>query len=220
MSMKKSVWYVLVIIIALLAVLGAFLVKVGMTTPQIFMKIGFFICAAMVAVVIGLLCYLLWLYQDREENYFLFDRRLGKNIRVEELTFRMVNEKMSAYISDHFENSEKLWMGNAWIRGDSFGANGEYRALVAYKMLFDLADKDKVDDWDFFAETSADTITRLCETIAGSGDRNLAQKLMYIRQNCGVEITPLRSLVLSNKKYLASRMLGLVRRNIEWYYEI
>ena len=220
MSMKKSLVYVLVIIIALLAVLGAFLVKVGMTTPQMFMKIGFYICAAMVAVVIGLLCYLLWLYQDKEQNYFLFDRRLGKNIRVEELTFRMVNEKMSAYISAHFENSEKLWMGNAWVRGDSFGANGEYRALVAYKMLFDLADKDKVDDWDYFAETSADTVTRLCEAIAGSGDRNLAQKLMYIRQNCGVEIAPLRSLLLSNKKYLANRMLGLVRRNIEWYYEI
>ena len=218
--MKRSLVMLLVLIMALLAVLGAFLVKVGMTTPQMFMKIGFFITAAMVAVLIGLLCYLLWLNQDKERNYFLFDRRLGKNIRVEDVTFRMVNEKMSAYITDHFENAEKLWMSNAWVRGDGFGANGEYRSLVAYKMLFDLADKDKVDDWDFFAETSGEVITRLCEAIANSGDRNLAQKLLYIRQNCGVEIAPLRSLLLGNKKYLAGRMLGLVRRNIEWYYEI
>ena len=219
MRLQKSLVFVLAFIMAMLAVLGAFLVKVGMTAPGMLKKICFFACAVMIAVLIGLLGYLLWLSQDKEPNYFLFDKQLGRNILPEELRFRAVNEKMTAYIAANFGSSEKLWLGNAWTRENGFGTNGEYRGLVAYKMLFDLAEQDHVDRWDYFAEASADTVTCLCEALSQSGDRNLAQKLMYIRQNCGVEIAPLRSLLMGNKKYLANRMLGLVRRNIEWFYD-
>ena len=218
MRIQKPLVILLAAIMAMLAILGAFLLKVGMTTPQVFKKICFFICVAMIAVLIGLLGYLLFLSRDKEPNYFLFDRELGKNMLPEELRFRTVNEKMSVYISANFESSEKLWLGNAWSADERFGANGEYRGLVAYKMLFDLADHDKVDQWDYFAEASQETVIRLCNALASCGDRNLAQKLMYIRQNCGVEIAPLRSLLLGNKKYLANRMIGLVRKNIEWFY--
>lgn len=218
MRIQKPLVILLAVIMAMLAILGAFLIKVGMTTPQVFKKICFFVCAAMIAVLICLLGYLLWLSRDKEPNYFLFDRQLCKNILPEELRFRTVNEKMSVYISANFESSEKLWLGDAWNVGDRFGANGEYRGLVAYKMLYDLADHDKVDQWDYFAEASLETITHMCNALMNSGDRNLAQKLMYVRQNCGVEIAPLRSLLLGNKKYLAGKMIGIVRRNIEWFY--
>ena len=219
MRLQKPLVIALAIIMAMLAILGAFLVKVGMTVPGMFKKICFFVCAALIALLIGLLGYLLLLSRDKEPNYFLFDRQLNRNLLPEELRFRTVNEKMTAYIATNFGKSEKLWLGDAWIRGDRFGANGEYRGLVAYKMLFDLADQDKVDHWDYFAEASAETITRMCQALSQSGDRNLAQKLMYIRENCGVEIAPLRSLLLGNKKYLANKMLGFVHRNIEWFYD-
>jgi hypothetical protein len=215
---QKPVAILLAVVMALLAILGAFLVKVGVTTPQVFKKICFFICVAMIAVLIALLGYLLFLSRDKEPNYFLYDRNLGKNIPLEELRFQTVNEKMTVYISTNFENAEKLWMSDVWARGARFGANGEYSGLVAYKMLFDLADHDKVDQWDLFAEAPMETIIRLCDALSRCGDRNLAQKLMYIRQNCGVEIAPLRSLLLGNKKYLANKMVNLVRRNIEWFY--
>lgn len=218
MRIQKPVVILLIVIMALLAVLGAFLVKVGMTTPQIFKRICFFVCATMIAVLIALLGYLLFLFRDKEPNYFLYDRKLGKNMQLQELRFQTVNEKMSVYVSTNFGSSEKLWMSDIWARGERFGANGEYGGLVAYKMLYDLADHDKADQWDYFAEAPLETVIRLCDTLSRSGDRNLAQKLMYIRENCGVEIAPLRSLLLGNKKYLANRMLGLVRRNIEWFY--
>ena len=219
MRLQKSLVIVLAFIMAMLAVLGAFLVKVGMTAPGMLKKVCFFVCAALIVILIGLLGYLLWLSRDKEPNYFLFDKESGRNILPEELRFRTVNEKMNAYIAANFGNSEKLWLGDAWGRENRFGTNGEYRGLVAYKMLFDLADQDHVDRWDYFAEASEETVTRLCEALSQSGDRGLAQKLIYIRQNCGVEIAPLRSLLMGNKKYLANRMLGLVRRNIEWFYE-
>ena len=218
MRIQKPIVILLAVVMALLAILSAFLIKVGMTTPQTFKKVCFFICAVMIAVLIALLGYFLFLSRDKEPNYFLYDRKLGKNIPLQELRFQTVNEKMSIYVSTNFENSEKLWMSDIWARGERFGVNGEYGGLVAYKMLYDLAERDKVDQWDYFAEAPMETIIRLCDTLSRCGDRNLAQKLMYIRQNCGVEIAPLRSLLLGNKKYLAQRMLGLVRRNIEWFY--
>ncbi len=218
MRIRKSTAIVLVIAMIALAVIGALLFKVGITTPQMFKKICYFICVALITLLVALLGYFLLLSRDKEHNYFLYDRNLGRNISPEELRFAIVNEKMSMYISVNFENTEKLWLGNAWAHGDRFGANGEYRALVAYKMLYDLADHDQANQWSYFADASEETVTYLCDALMRCGERNLAQKLIYIRQNCGVEIAPLRSLLLGNKKYLASKMIGLVRRNIEWFY--
>lgn len=218
MRIQKSMAILLAVIMAMLAILGAFLLKVGVTTPQMFKKICFFTCVALIAVLIGQLGYLVYLSRDKEPNYFLYDRTLGKNIAPEELRFSTINERMSTYITVNFETSEKLWLGDAWILGDRFGVHGEYRGLVAYKMLYDLADHDHVEQWDNFAEAPLETIVHLCDALSRCGERNLAQKLMYIRQNCGVEIAPIRSLLLGNKKYLANKMTGLVRRNIEWFY--
>ena len=218
MRMQKKLVLVLTAVMVLLAILGALLLKVGMTTPHPFKKVCYILCAAFVLVLVALLGYLLYLSRDKEPNYFLYQREAGKNIAPEELRFATVNEKMSMYISVNFENSEKLWLGNAWNAGDRFGANGEYRGLVAYKMLYDLAADDHADHWAYFAKASADTVVYLCEALTRSGDRNLAQKLMYIKQNFSTEITPLRSLILGNKKYLAGKMVTLVRRNIEWFY--
>ena len=195
MRIHKTIAMLLAVAMILLAILGGLFCYIGMTTPQMFKKICYFICVALVLVLIGLVAFFMYLSKDKEKNFFLYQR-----------------------ISVNFENSEKLWLGDAWSVGDRFGANGEYRGLVAYKMLFDLADHDDVEQWDYFAEAPAETVVGLCEALARCGDRNLAQKLTYIRTNCGVEIAPLRSLILGNKKYLASKMVGFVRRNIEWFY--
>lgn len=218
MRIQKASVILLAAVMVILVILGALLLKVGLTTPQLFKKICYFVCAALVTVLVGLIGYLLLLFRDKEPNYFLYDRDLGKNISLEQLRFSVVNEKMSTYVSVNFENAEKLWLGNAWTRGDRFGPNGEYRGLVAYKMLFDLAAQDDPTQWDYLVRASEDTVANLCDALSRCGDRNLAHKLEYIKQNCGSEIAPLRSLILSNKKYLANKMTGLVRRNIEWYY--
>ena len=218
MRMQKKLVLVLAAVMVLLAILGALLLKVGMTTPHPFKKVCYILCAIAVLVLVALLGYLLYLSRDKEPNYFLYNRDAGKNIAPEELRFATVNEKMSMYVSVNFENSEKLWLGNAWHIGDRFGANGEYRGLVAYKMLYDLAANDKADHWDYFSRASAETVVNMCDALTRSGERNLAQKLIYIKQHCGAEITPLRSLILGNKKYLAGKMVTLVRRNIEWFY--
>ena len=218
MRLHKNTAILLVIVILALTVIDGLLLKVGITTPQMFKKVCYFICVALIALLIALLCYLMLLSRDKEKNYFLYDRNTGKNILPDQLRFSIINEKMAMYITVNFESSEKLWLSNAWAIGDRFGANGEYRALVAYKMLFDLAEHDQADQWDYFARASQETVSSLCAALARSGDRNFAQKLMYIRQNCGAEIVPLRSLLLGNKKYLANKMVGLVRHNIEWFY--
>ena len=218
MRIQKTVAILLVIVAVVLAIVGGFLLKAGLTTPQIGRKICFLICVGLIALLIASLFYLLWLSRDKEPNYFLFNRSTGKNIPLEELTFSVVNEKMTLYISVNFEDSGKLWLGNAWARGDRFGANGEYRGLVAFKMLYDLIDADQAVQWGYFANASENTVARLCDVLARCGEKTLVQKLMYLKQNCGVETAPVRSLLMSRKKYLEDKMTGLVRRNIEWFY--
>ena len=218
MRIQKVTAVLLVVAMAALAVIGILFFKVGMTVPQLWKKICYFACAALIALLFLLLGYLLLLSGDKEKNYFLYDRNSGRNISPDHLRFSMICEKMNMYISVNFENSEKLWLGDAWLEGDRFGANGEYRALVALKMLYDLADHDLEAEWLYFAEAAESVVSNLCMALNRCGERNLAQKLMYIRQSCGSEVTPLRSLLLGNKKYLANKMVGIVRNNIEWYY--
>ena len=218
MRIQKVTAVLLVVVMAVLAVIGVLFFKVGMTTPQIWKKICYFVCASLIALLFLLLGYLLFLSADREKNYFLYDRNSGKNISLDQLRFSMICEKMNMYISVNFDNAEKLWLGDAWLIGDRFGANGEYRALVALKMLYDLADHDSEVEWAYFNDSSESVVANMCTALSRGGERNLAQKLMYIRQNCGSETAPLRSLLLGNKKYLANKMVGIVRNNIEWYY--
>ena len=218
MRIPKTMTIALGAVLAVLALIAGLLLKIALTTPQMFQKSCYFICVLLISLLIVLLGCYLWLSRDKEKNYFLLDRSTGKNISPEQLRFSAVNEKMATYIAANFENTEKLWLGNAWFEGGRFGANGEYRGLVAYKMLYDLADHDQNDEWSCFVNASAETVSEICSVLAHSGDRTLAQKLLYVRQNCGAEIAPLRSLLIGNKKYLANKMLGMVRRNIEWFY--
>lgn len=218
MRIQKVTAVLLVIVMVALAVIDILFFKVGMTTPQIWKKVCYFTCAALIALLFLLLGYLLLLSSDKEKNYFLYDRNSGRNISPDHLRFSMICEKMNMYITVNFETVEKLWMGDAWLNGDRFGANGEYRALVALKMLYDLADHDAEAEWSYFTNAAESVIANMCMALSRGGERNLAQKLMYIRQNCGSETAPLRSLLLGNKKYLANKMVGIVRNNIEWYY--
>jgi len=218
MRIQKTMAVLLAVVALILAVVGGFLLNAGLTTPQIGRKVCFLICVGLIALLVVLLLYLLWLARDKEPNYFLFDRSTGKNIPLEELSFSVVNEKMSLYISVNFEDSGKLWLGTAWNRGDCFGANGEYRGLVAFKMLYDLIDVDQAEQWRYFADASVGTVSRLCDALSRCGEKTLAQKLMYLKQNCGGEIAPVRSLLMGGKKHLEGKMIGLVRRNIEWFY--
>ena len=51
MRIQKPIAILLAIVMAMLAILGAFLVKVGMTTPQVFKKLCFFVCALMIVII-------------------------------------------------------------------------------------------------------------------------------------------------------------------------
>lgn len=218
MRITKSMAFLLALVTVILAVIGSLLFRAGSTTPQGVRSVIYFVCASLVMLLCALLLYFLWLSRDKESNYFLYDRELGRNVPLESLTFRMVNEKMTAYVAAGFESSAKLWLGNAWLRGDGFGVNGEYRGLVAYKMLYDLIETDREDSWRLFADAPEATVARVCEALSGCGEKTLAHKLMYLKQSCGGEVAPLKSLLSGSRRYLEGKMTGLVRRNIEWFY--
>lgn len=217
MQIRKSTQRWIAAMALVLAVLGALMVRVAVLTPGAVQRILWILCAVLLAFLVVLLFRLIWLSQDREPNFFLYQRSGQKNIPADELTFRQVNDKMSLYFSLNFDPEEKLWTGNEWSRNDKFGVRGEYRALVAYKMLYNLVLADDAGKWQWFVQASDENVSAICTALARAGDRDLAGRIYRIKQE-GTDITPLRSLLMNNKAYLEKRMFNFVWRNLEWFY--
>ena len=217
MQIRKSAQRWIAAMALVLAVLGALMVRVAILTPSTGLRILWILCAVLLALLVILLFRLIWLSQDREPNFFLYQRSSQKNISADELTFRQVNDKMSLYFSLNFDPEENLWIGNEWGRNDKFGVRGEYRALVAYKMLYNLTLADDAGKWQWFVQASSENVGAICTALARAGDRDLAGRIYRIKQE-EEDVAHLRSLLMNNKAYLEKRMFGFVWRNLEWFY--
>jgi len=163
-----------------------------------------------------LLFYFMWLTRDSEPNFFLYDKRLGKNIPLEKLTFDVVNAKMNFYVNLIARSEGDLWQGDVLFQQDKFGYHGIFKPLVVYKMLYDLAalNCDEVSNWFFSAD---DAVFRIvCDTLSKTKDSDLADRLVSYRQSGSAE--KLVRFLDGNRKYVQHKMVNFVVRNVNLFY--
>ncbi len=187
---------------------------------------GFFtVCMVTMAIVLLLIgvgiLYLLYTSRDTEPNFFLYDTKTTRNIELEELTFDRVNSRMSYFMSTLTTSQERLWSDNVLtVNPARFGVNEIYRPLSAYKMLFDLSEIDRPEGWRLFLCASPATIDALLSALKTAGEDDMLTKLRYAYDNAADrdDIEWLRDYVKKNSTYISHRMMGYVRKNIEWFY--
>lgn len=219
MKIRKSTMKWIALAAVLLAVLGIVIFRMAVMYKLSVQKVLWMLCAVGLWVLVVLLVRFIWLSVDREQNYFLYNNALQKNCPVDELTFKQINERMSTYFSVYFEPESRLWLGNEWTRRDKFGSHGQYCGVVAYKMLYNLVAADDTAKWEWFGMANIETIRCICDALANAGERDLAQKLFYIKRHGG-DAAALRGFLMGNRAYLANRMTQYVKQNIERFYEI
>ena len=196
-----------VIGVALLCV--AFLAGLN-TTSAIIMGIVAGLCLIL-SVELG---YMFWINMDSKANYFLYDSATKRNVPVQKLNFAVVNARTGRYLS-HFAPSEgKIW--NERIL-DNVDVDAEFKPLVAYKLLFSIADKDAEAGWNCLEHASSKTIVFICEGLNANGDLEFSNTFGRMMAEKPLNMPMIRDYLVRNKKYMQSRMLKYVVENIELF---
>ena len=101
------------------------------------------IIVSILAFILGIeLGYFVYLLIDKNPNYFLYNPQTKRNISVQKLTFQNVNSRMNRFLSGYAASEGKIWndrvLDNPYLEMDE-----QFKPLVAYKLLFGLAEKDR-----------------------------------------------------------------------------
>ena len=207
-------------VLSLILGIVVFAVVVGQATSSFFATMGSIVgvLAILEAVAIGVYIFLCF---DGEANFFLYDRKTGRNISEDELTFDRINARMGYYMTLIAESQAETWERNVLARDDArFGDNQVYKPMTAYKMLYDLGEIDSQSTWELFTGATPEAITAICKVLHGAGEVAMAKALLDIYEGAESvdDVEEIRDFVMGNTKYLRRRMKEYVLGHIDEFY--
>jgi hypothetical protein len=220
MKMKKWLPIVLsiVAIASIVITFVLFFVAVPRTDGVAYKRVLGVIAGILFVFLALLSAYYIFLMQDRESNFFLFDRAKKRNIDVEQLNFAIVNDRMNFFLVYINTKPVQLWQEGVLDNNNVFGYRGVYRPLVAYKMLFDLTENDSDVYWDCLFNASNETINSLCRALEQGGEREMTKAIRFLTEKPDREKDKIKDFVKSNSRYIRGRMLNYVKKHIELFY--
>ena len=217
--LKKKMPLIMAIVGAITLIVALLLIFVAIPNADAtYKKVMTWIIAALMLVMTLLIGYYLFITRDAEPNFFLFDRAKKKNISVDDLTFQIVNERMNFFQTLVCNSPEQLWQNDILDNNVKMGFRKVYRPLLAYKMLYDLADKDIATYWDLLFHAAPATIDSLCSALEQGGETDMVKAFRYMMENCRETPNKIKDFVAGNMRYIRGRMLGYIKRNIELFY--
>lgn len=200
---------ILCFVLSIVAVLVAALA--GLNTPATVILVIVAVCCLALALELG---YLFLLNKNAKANYFLYDSSTKTNVSVSKLSFAVVNARTGRYLS-HFASSEgKIWNDRVL---DTAEIDSEFAPLVAYKLLFSLADKDSEAGWNCLENASSKTVVFICEAMNANSDYELSNNFGKMMAEKPLNMPMIRDYLVRNKKYIQNRMLKYVVENIELF---
>ena len=214
---QKKLKLVLLISAAVLAVVGIALLVFGCIYDEnVFTKVSIIVVSALSILLGGEIVYLLMLMNDVRPNYFLYDNKLKRNISVQKLTFEDIAVRMNRYFSHYASSEGKIWTDKI-LEDPALDMADEFKPVVAYKLLYDLAEKDIDAGWSCFELASEKTVEFICRALEINNDNDMANTLRAIKKTNPVNTQYLRTFLVKNRKYLKSRMFRYVYDNIRLF---
>ena len=197
--------FILAVVAALVSILA------DLNTPAAIILGIVAVCCLALAVELG---YLFLLNKNAKANYFLYDSATKRNVSVNKLSFAVVNARTGRYLS-HFATSEgKIWNERVL---DTAEIDSEFAPLIAYKLLFSLADKDSDAGWNCLENASSKTVVFLCEALNANSDFEFSNNFGKMMAEKPLNMPMIRDYLVRNKKYIQNRMLKYVVENIELF---
>ncbi len=152
---------------------------------------------------------------DEPANYFLYDSKTKTNISLEELDFDTVNHKMTVVMADLVSSAAKVWTENVFeTRKEVFETDGVYVPLVAYKMLYDLADRADESIWTLYLMAPTTLIDSIADALAINADTQMGDAFKILHKKADGSYERTEKFLTDNKKYIQNKMLKYVKNNI------
>ncbi len=177
----------------------------------IIIAVFMFLLAALIAIY-------LWLNRDTEPNFFLFDRQRKRNIPLDDLTFKFANERLSFLLTTVSQSPEDLWNKDVLENELKLGYRKVYRPLIAYKMLYDLADKNVDSYWEYLLTATPETVLSIARALEQAGETEMPKTFVFIMENYRGDPDKIRNFISGNQKYIRGRIMAYIKRNIELFY--
>jgi len=121
---------------------------------------------------------------------------------------------MNRYLSGYATSEGRIW--NDRVFDDPYlEMEDEFRPLVAYKLLFGLAEKDAEAGWKCLENSSDDTVAFICKGLRANGDGEFATAIENVMSQKPVNIKVIRDYLIRNRKYMQNKMFKYVIDNID-----
>ena len=212
---KRNFNLILLIAAAVFAVVAIVLLVVGITydADHIFTKVMVFVVAGLSLALAAELVYLRFISEDRQPNFFLYDSKSKKNMPIEALTFAVVNNRMNRFFANYASSEGKIWTEGI-LDNPQLDMPDEFKPLVAYKLLFNIAHTNVDGGWKCFEVSSIQTVEFICKGLEQNADNEFAKNLRMMKSAQPFQISYVKEYLVNNKAYLQSKMLRYVRENI------
>ncbi len=220
MKKLKQLLPVILIVAGALSAVGAILLF-AVAAPRAdatYKRVLDIIMGILMLLMSALVFYYSYASRDAEPNFFLFDRKKKRNIPVEELKFSIVNERMNFFLTMVCDSAEQLWKDLVLEKDLKLGYRRIYRPLLAYKMLYDLADKNQDSYWALLIGADSNTLESLYSALEQGGEGEIIRVFRYVMENYRNNPDQIKDFVTGNLKYLQGRMMSYIKRNIEQFY--
>ena len=217
MDQQKKVRLIVGIASIVAAVLFVVLLVVGIVYDGSGLaKALLIIISVLVLALAAELGYLFMLFADTKPNYFLFNSKSNRNISVQKLTFQTINVRMNRYLAAYAPSEGKIWtdrvFDNPYLEMDD-----SFKPLVAYKLLFDLAERDFDAGWKCFDLASDDTVEFIAAALEMNNDNEIAKNIRQLKMNKPTNLKYERDYLVGNRQYLQKKMFKYTVDNIDMF---
>jgi len=212
---QKKLKLILEVCSGAFVLIGILLIILGVTLDimafsRVFVIIPAILCLALAAEGV----YLVLLMKDGKQNYFLYNYRTKRNIPVQKLSFQAVNSRMNRYLSGYASSEGKIWTDRV-LDNPYLEMADVFKPVVAYKLLFDLAEFDSEVGWKCFEVASEETVAFICKALESNNDKEFAATLKKVKESKPLNLKFVRDYLVKNKKYIQKRMFVYVYDNIQ-----
>ena len=220
-SLKKYLPTVLLVAGIVCLLIAVVIAIFAFTSPD---GIGFEQVLWLVAAVLflalgGLVMYLAVISTTVTKHFFLYDKNTGKNIRPSDLTFDIVNKRMTGFMSRIATSERQAWSANIVGSNDErFGKNDVYRPLMAYKMIYDLTEHNSPEYWNLFAKADPAVVSSICDALGENDDAQLGATLVFLREHHADNIEKISRFFMDNRAYMQKQMLRYVQAHVDSMY--
>ncbi len=216
--LKQNLQVVLFVLCGLLTILGilTFVLFAGQSEGVLMaLLIILGIVLILTAIALALLAFVTG--SAEAANFFLYDPKLKANRSVDELTFDVINKKMTFVMSKLTSTASKVWTQNVFEEDSEVFADNDDRfvPLVAYKIIYDLSERANEGVWNLYLMADRSIIDAIAAALELNSDDELANAFRYLHENAAGSFERTEKFLADNKKYIQAKMVKYVKTNID-----